>query len=253
MKLLRDIWIVFIQNLLIGWRNPLRSLVGLFQPICFLVLFAPLLNTIAEVPGFPPGGALAVFTPGLLIMMALYSSAFVGFTLLADIRLGVIERLQVAPISRSALIVGRALRDSTVLFGQALVLVASAWCIGLKVYIVPVMLGIILALLVGLMVAAFSYGIALRVKDEYSLAPTINFFLIPLQLLSGITLPLTLAPSWIQWVAKANPLSYAVTAARLLFNGVIMHTSVALAFGIIFFLALFFLWWAVRSFKSIMG
>jgi ABC-2 type transport system permease protein len=253
MKLLHDIWVVYIQNLLIAWRNPLRTLIGLFQPLCFLVLFAPLLNAIAGVPGFPPGGALTVFVPGLLVMMALYNSAFVGFALLADIRLGVVERLRVSPVSRLGLILGRVLRDITVLFGQTLVLLGAAWCIGLELYRGPTVLAIILVLLVGVVVAAFSYGIALRVKDEYSLAPTINFFLIPLQLLSGITLPLTLAPSWIQWVAAANPLAYAVTGARALFNGNTSSSSVTSAFAVILCLTFVSVWWAIGSFKRSIG
>ncbi len=42
---------------------------------------------------------------------------------------------------------------------------------------------------------------------------------LPLLLLSGVLLPLQLAPAWLQHVAQANPLSYAVTAARDVFNG----------------------------------
>jgi hypothetical protein len=45
-------------------RRPVWALVGLFQPICYLLLFGPLLGPPAGVPGFPPGGAWTVFTPG---------------------------------------------------------------------------------------------------------------------------------------------------------------------------------------------
>ena len=62
--------LIFSRILLTTLRNPFRIIIfGLFQPICFLFLFAPLLDSLVKVPGFPPGGPLNVFTPGLLIMM----------------------------------------------------------------------------------------------------------------------------------------------------------------------------------------
>ena len=69
MKLLRDTWILFERNMLITLRNPIWVVVSLMQPLYFLLLFAPLLEGIASAPGFPPGGALNVFMPGLLIQL----------------------------------------------------------------------------------------------------------------------------------------------------------------------------------------
>ncbi len=58
MKLLRDTWLLFQRDLNVTLRNPAWLFFGLFQPVCFLLLFAPLLEPIAHAPGFPPGGAL---------------------------------------------------------------------------------------------------------------------------------------------------------------------------------------------------
>ena len=69
-------------------------------------------------------------------------------------------------------------------------------------------------------------------------------------LLSGIVLPLTLAPLWIRNVAALNPLSYAVDATRALFIGQIGDPSVALGFIIMAVLALLATWWAARSFRQ---
>ena len=77
MKLLRDTWLIFQRNLVAILRNPVWVIIGLIQPILYLGLFAPLLDGIAKSPGFPPGGALTVFLPGLLIQLALFGAAFV--------------------------------------------------------------------------------------------------------------------------------------------------------------------------------
>jgi ABC-2 type transport system permease protein len=250
MKLLRDTWLLFMRELMQTLRNPIWLIIGLFQPICFLLLFAPLLDGIAQAPGFPPGGALNVFTPGLLVMMGMYGAAFVGFGLLADLRAGVIERLRVTPVSRMALLLGRALRDVLVLLVQSLLLILAAWPMGLRINLGGIAVALGLVALIGLVLASCSYALALALKSEDALAPTVNFFLVPLQLLSGITLPLTLAPLWIRNVAAFNPLSYAVDAARALFNGALGDASVLRGFAVLALLALLATWWAAQSFRQ---
>src|SRR6266567_9371125 len=108
-RLLRDTWLLFVSQATETARTPIRIVIGLFQPACYLILFAPLLRRISSAPGFPPGGALRVFTPGLLVLTAMFGAAYVGFGLIDDVRSGVIERLRVTPVSRLALLLGRAL------------------------------------------------------------------------------------------------------------------------------------------------
>jgi ABC-2 type transport system permease protein len=92
--------------------------------------------------------------------------------------------------------------------------------------------------------------VALALKEENAFASTLNFFLLPLLLLSGVFLPLTLAPAWIRTVAAANPFAYAVDAARSLFGGDLWDSSLLLGFGVMTALTLIALWWAARSFRK---
>ena len=106
-------------------------------------------------------------------------------------------------------------------------------------------------MLVGLMSSSFSYTIALLTKNEYMLAPIINLFIIPLQLNSGITLPLSLAPSWINKIAALNPLAYAVSGARELFNGNILNNTVLTSFVILTVMACLSVYLASKTFKNL--
>jgi ABC-2 type transport system permease protein len=250
MKLTRDTWLLFVAYLRASLRNPVWVALGMFEPICFLVLFAPLLNGIAQTPGFPPGGALNVFTPGLLVLLAMYGTAFNGFGLIAELRAGVIERLRVTPVSRLALLLGRALRDVLALLIQSALLVAIAALMGLQLHPSGLVITFALVALIGLALASCSYALALLLRSEDALAPTINFFLVPLQLLSGIVLPLTLAPLWLQSVAAFNPLAYAVDAARALFNGALADPAVLRGVAVLVVLAVLSGWWAARSFRQ---
>ena len=82
MKLPRDTWLLFSHNIKITPRNPVWVVFGLFQPICYLLLFALLLEGVASAPSFGDS-ALPVFTPRLLIMQGIFGTTFVGFGLIA--------------------------------------------------------------------------------------------------------------------------------------------------------------------------
>ena len=105
MKLLRDTWLVFGRYFGIFIHNPVWVALGVLQPVLYLLLFAPLLKPIAAMRGFPPGGAYNVFVPGLLVQLGMFGAAGVGFSLISELRMGVIERLRVTPVSRVALLV----------------------------------------------------------------------------------------------------------------------------------------------------
>lgn len=250
MKIFRDTWLIFKRSLQITLRNPVWLIFGLFHPLCSLFLYAPLLDKMAGIPGFISGNALAVYTPGLLIMIALFGTSFVGFALVDDIRSGVIERFRVSPISRAALLLGRSLRDVVFLLVQSILLLVLAYFMGLEASLPGILISFGFIVLIGLTCSACSYAIALIVKSEDALAPIINFFLVPVQLLAGITLPLVLAPDWLQNIAWFNPLSHAVTACRHLFAGTLNHSSIIGSFIIMAIVTVVALAWSISKFSK---
>ena len=249
MAIFYNTYLIFTYSLRTTLRNPIWVIIGITQPILWLLLFAPLLDGIAQSPGFPSGEALTTFTPGVLILIALFGTLFVGFGLIAEVRAGVIERLSVTPVSRLALVLGRVLRDVVVLLTQSFVLLGVAWLMGMRASMAGVAVALMLVALIGVMSASCSYALALVLKDENSFAPTLNFFTLPLLLLSGIVLPLTLAPGWMRATALVNPFAYAVEAARNLFIGSFGDVSVVSAFVVVGVLSALALLWAVRVFR----
>ncbi len=248
MKLLRDTWLVFGRYLGLLLRNPAWVAIGVIQPVLYLVLFAPLLKSIASTRGFPPGGAYNVFVPGLLIQLGLFGAAGVGFSLIAELRYGVIERLRVTPVSRLALLLGRALRDIMSLLVQSVILIVLSLPFGLTIHFGGVLIVLALVGLIGLAMASISYACALWLRSEDAFAPLIFTATLPILLLSGVLLPLTLAPDWLRAIAAANPLAYAVDAARAVFNDHLGDVSVVKGVAIMALLALLAIGVAARQF-----
>ena len=176
-------------------------------------------------------------------------STFSGFGLIAELRAGVVERMRVTPISRVSMLLGRALRDVAILLVQSLLIIAIALPFGLSISPGGIVVALVLLALLGLIMTTFSYTIALAVKSEDVLAPTINMVFLPVLLLSGILLPMTLAPLWLQWLAALNPFSHAVNAMRALFAGAIADPTVAIGVGLMVVLCAVSLFFAGRAFS----
>lgn len=246
-RLVRDSWLMFASQLRITLRNPVWVFIGLFQPICYMLLFAPLLKNLANTPGFPKGGAYNIFTPGLMMMMAIFGTGFAGFNLIARLQEGVIERLRVTPINRLAMLLGIIAVDLLNLLVQTSLLVGVGALLGFRPDVGGLLVLLALLLVAGLMMASFSYTLALMLKEQGALAATINLFTLPLLLLSGIMLPLSLAPDILRKVANVNPFAYAVDAARALAAGHVGDLAVSQAFLILGVLAVLTLWWATSS------
>src|SRR5215471_15453471 len=153
MKTLRDTWLVFQRYLDLLLHNPVWVVIGVVQPLLYLLLFAPLLKSIAAMPGFPSGGAYNVFVPGLLIQLGLFGASGVGFSLIAELRFGVVERLRVTPVSRFALLLGRSLRDVLILLVQSLMLILLSLPFGLDIHPVGLIVMLVLVAMIGFLMA----------------------------------------------------------------------------------------------------
>ena len=250
MKILHDTRLMFVRNMQHTLRSPVFIFVSMFQPLMYLFLFMPLLKSLGGLPGLPAGKTVDIFIPGLLVLQALFGTAFVGFSLIDDIRTGVIERFLVTPMKRSAILLGRVLRDAIILLIQCTLITIVAIPFGLSVNLYGFLFSLLLYALIGITMASISYGFALIYKIEDPLAPTLNTIALPVSLLSGIILPLTLAPIWLQDIAKVNPFSYAVNATRALFAGNFQSIGIVEGFLIIGVLAIIVFLWGLNSLKK---
>ncbi|MBN9391206.1 MAG: ABC transporter permease [Chloroflexi bacterium] len=248
MRLLTDTWLLFKNYMMSTLRQPVWILISLFTPICYLLLFAPLLDKMI-VPSGPNTNALTSFTPGVVVMLGMFGSLFVGFSIISDLRAGIVERLRVTPVSRLAPLLGRALRDACLLLVQCLLLVTLAFILGLKADFWGVVLSLVLVIPMGIALASLSYAVGLMLKSEDAFAPLLNFFTTPLLLLSGVLLPLSLAPDWLQGAAKISPFYYIVNATRALFLGDFSDNAVWIGFGLVIVLAVLCVYWAANIFR----
>jgi ABC-2 type transport system permease protein len=214
--LLRDTALVFRRCMRQMLRSKLGLVFGLLQPLLYLVLFGPLLTGVRLGTG---GRSWDVLVPGLLVQLGLFSASFAGFAIIIEKHQGVLERMRVTPVSRLALLLGRVLRDVVKLVGQSVLLVAAGYAMGLRAPLTGVLIGLGFVAVLTVSLASLSYALAMKANTPQDFAPVVNAVNMPAMLLSGILLPMSLAPAWLDAVSHCVPFRYLVDAVRAAFLG----------------------------------
>ncbi|MGI5269659.1 ABC transporter permease [Nonomuraea sp. CA-218870] len=249
--MIRDTGLFLGHELRGTFRNPIWPLFGIVQPVMYLLLFAPLYAGMAF--GGDLGLALTSFAPGMLVITALFGTMGVAYGTIYEMRSGVLERIAVSPTWRPSIVLGRMLRDAAVLMLQSLMVILVALLMGLRIGFPGLVLTLLLLAVTGLFASGVAYGLALSLGDENAMGQLMQFFALPLMLLSGALLPMALGPGWLERVAWFTPFYHPVEAGRALFAGDLTDLSIPLAFGIMLGLAALTVTWSVRSLRKITG
>ncbi|MBL1094908.1 MULTISPECIES: ABC transporter permease [Streptomyces] len=231
--LLSDTALVFGRYARQTLRSKLQMLFGVLMPLLYLLFFGPLLTGL---PLPSAGSSWQVLVPGLLLQLGLFGASFCGFGIIVEKQFGVVERMRVTAVSRSALLLGRVLRDAALFVFQAVLLVLAALVMGLRAPLPGILIGFAFVAVLTVALASLSYALALRVNSPQEFGPVINSVTMPSMLLSGLMLPMALAPAWLDVLSHAMPFRYLVDAVRAAFVG--DYASSAVLYGTVVALAL---------------
>ena len=211
-----DTWHLLIRHIRTTIRIPIWIAVTLIQPVIWLTLYGQLFRRVVEIPGFASDSYIQFLTPGVVIMTALFGSAWSGMGILEDLNDGVMDRLLATPVHRGSLIAARVLHAVVTVAVQSLLILAFGLLLGAHFSggfsgFLAIMA---LASLLGAGFSALSNGLALVTRREETLIAIINFFGLPLTFLSTAFMASNLMPHWIRTIAKVNPVNWAVDASR---------------------------------------
>ena len=243
--IMKDTWNVMVRELKPVFREPASVLFAMVQPLVFLGLFAPLL------PDVEGGSALQWFVPGIVAMTALMGASFTGANLTQEMVTGSHERLLVSPLSRTSLLVGRALKEVVPMLMQAALIVAVVTPFSFDLHLGHVLVGVVLLSFFSVGIGSLSFALALVSKGQEWLFWTVQQTLIfPVLLLAGVLLPLEGAPGWLQTASDLNPLKYVIEAERALFAGTFPADTVAAGFGASAVVAALGLWVGLKAMRA---
>ncbi|RPK50793.1 ABC transporter permease [Streptomyces sp. ADI93-02] len=234
--LIHDTSLIFGRYVRQTLRSRFQIFFGILMPLLYLFFFGPLLTGL---PLGSTGDSWQVLVPGLLLQLALFGASFTGFAIIIEQSTGVVERMRVTPVSRLALLLGRVLRDALLFMFQAVLLVLAALVMGLRAPLPGVLVGFGFVGLLTVSLASLSYALAMKVRTPQEFGPVINSLTMPAMLLSGLMLPMTLGPAWLDVLSHFTPFRYLVDAVRDAYVGsyatahMLYGAAVALAFALL--------------------
>jgi ABC-2 type transport system permease protein len=252
MRALRHTWYITLRNLRRFIRQPAWVAITLIQPMIWLLLFGALFKRVVEIPGYKGGSYIEYLTPGVIVMTAISSAGWNGMAFIDDMRSGVMDRMLVSPVWRSALNAGNLVYSALTTTLQSLIIIAVSLLVGAHFPggVSGVLVMIVVACLLSAGFAALSNALALVVRQEETLIAVVTSILLPLTFLSSAFMQANLVPGWIEEAGRYNPVNWAAEASRSAALGTadwsLIATRIALLVGVL--LVASFL--ATRAFRS---
>lgn len=210
---LRAIEIVWRRELIRFFRIRARALTALIQPIVFLFILGTGLSSLVSSRASGINFRTFMF-PGVLTMTVLFTAIFSAISIVWDREFGFLKEVMVAPVSRTAVALGKVAGGATVAMFQGAVALLLAPVVGVKLSIDQIVSIVGLMLLLATVMTSFGILIAARQKSMEGFQMMMNFLLMPMFFLSGAFFPLRGVPPWMAWLSTIDPVTYGVDSLR---------------------------------------
>jgi len=208
-------WLRQIKRFL---RVKARLAGSILMPFLFLAFLGLPLSFIParEIPGMPAGISFLDFlAPGIVGMTLLFAATMSGASVIWDKEFGFLKEVLVAPVNRFSIILGRSLGGMTTAIIQALIIVAIAVAMGVKISSVSgFFLSIVFMILICATFTGFGLILATKLGDMEGFMSIMNLVIMPIFFLSGAFFPLKAMPAGIKYIMYINPLTYGVDGLR---------------------------------------
>jgi ABC-2 type transport system permease protein len=220
---LRAINIVWRREIIRFKSDRLRAVTSLVQPVLFLFVLGTGLSSLAS-RGMPPGVDFKTFIyPGVLSMSVLFTAIFSAASIVWDREFGFLREMLVAPVSRSAIVIGKCLGGATVSTFQGIVILCLAGLAGVPYNPILILTVIGELLLLSFTLTAFGVMMAARITQIQAFMALTQMLVMPLFFLSGALYPLRSLPAWLTVLTRFDPITYVVYPMR---HAVFEHLSI---------------------------
>ena len=221
---LRAVSIVWRRELIRFRRDKLRAITSLIQPLLFLLVLGTGLSSLAK-GGMPSGVSFKTFIfPGVLAMSVLFTAIFSAASIVWDREFGFLREMLVAPVSRSAIVIGKILGGATIATFQGIVMLALAGLADVPYNLALMLILVGELLLLAFTLTAFGVMMAARITQFQAFMALTQMLVMPLFFLSGALYPLTGLPGWLSVLTRIDPLTYVVGPMR---HAVFSHLSLS--------------------------
>ncbi|MFN2384349.1 MAG: ABC transporter permease [Gemmatimonadota bacterium] len=210
-------------------RDRTRAASSLATALLFWVLIGHGLGSSFAPAGLPAGiGAIEYLYPGTIVFVVLLSAMVGTFSLIEDRRAGFLQGALVAPVPRTAIVLGKVLGGTTVAVGQGALLLPLAPAVGIPLSVSGVLTGLAALALMAFALTSLGFILAWRMESIQGFHGIINLLLMPMWFLSGALFPLAGAAGGLRAVMRLDPITYGLAAFRESLYGDALTTATAI-------------------------
>lgn len=202
---------IWQRDLTLHFRDRVRLLGSVTRPVLWLLIMGTGLRAAFNAQGI---SYTHFIFPGIIAMNLIFSAMLSTISIIRDREFGFLRKILAAPISRSSVVLGKALSGATVAFFDGLFVVALAPLIKISLPLANLLLLMPLMFFIGFVFAALGTAIAARMTSFEGFGVISNFVVMPMFFLSGAIFPADNLPQWIGFVIRINPLTYGVDLLR---------------------------------------
>jgi ABC-2 type transport system permease protein len=205
--------VIWYREVLAYSRDPARFISSMVMPILMIVIFGEGFGR--TIGSFQEGINYRQFIfPGVIAMTILFNSVFSGVSIIWDREFGFLREILVAPISRSAIGLGKLLGGASIAVAHGVVMFVFAPILGVHFSVLVILELTGVMFLFGLTMTSVGIAIASKVRSVESFQMISQVTIMPSMFLSGIFFPVNNVPGWMQVLVKINPVTYAVAPIR---------------------------------------
>lgn len=199
-------------------REPLELVFSVAQPAIWLAFFGTAVGRAVDADVIGTSNYVGFMLGGIVTFTVIGNGVAGAMPLLWDKENGYLDKLMSMPIARSSVIMSRFLFQAALNSAQVLVIFAVSLVLGVDVAGGPVAVLVVLftAALLSLAVTSAFAALAYAVPGHGTFFSITGFVTLPLLFLSNAFVPLDVLPGWMEVVARVNPLTYAISAVRIL-------------------------------------
>jgi ABC-2 type transport system permease protein len=233
-------------------RQPAVTVLTLVQPMIWLFLFGNLFRRVVELPGFGTASYLDYLVPGVVVMNAVSANMWTGMGTIEEIDRGTLNRFLTTPVSRGAIMNANVIVQALSTAFQSTIIVLLGWAAGAHYRggaPGPVAL-VVVSMLLGTVFSALSNVFGMTLRQRESIIGLSVFLLLPLTFLSTAFMAKGLMPGWMQAVAAANPVNWALDAARSALAAHADWAATLVHAGWLLALAALMVWLSTLTFRS---
>ncbi len=208
----RTIYVITAREFKKFVRERTRLLSTIARPAIWLFLVGGGLSRIVPVKGDIT--YMQFFFPGIIAMTILFSSIFSAISIIWDKEFGYMKEILVAPVSRTSIVIGKALSGTIISTIQAFIVLMLFPLVGLKIGLLQILMAIGVSALIAFSISSIGILIATFYESFESFSIIMNFIVMPMFFLSGAMYPVKQLPEVFGMIAKINPLTYGVDALK---------------------------------------